>query len=112
MYIPPSQMPAHSRIWIYQSNRQLNDTEMDLISSKAISFLEAWTAHDARLKGSFEIRYRRFLILMNDEKAAGVSGCSIDKSVHFIQSLEKELHLSLLDRMLFAVKNNGAVEVF
>jgi hypothetical protein len=48
---------------------------------------------------------------MIDKNYTEASGCSIDKSVHFIQSLEKEFNITLMDRMLFAYKNNGRVEV-
>jgi len=104
-------MPAHSRVWVYQSDRKLSAAEIEAVSEKTKQFLETWTAHDQKLKASFEIRYNLFLILMIDEKVAGASGCSIDKSVHFIQSLEKEFNFSLLNRMLFAVKKRDSVEV-
>jgi len=35
----------------------------------------------------------------------------IDKSVHFIQKLEKEFSLSLLDRQIFALKEDGGVKL-
>ena len=49
--------------------------------------------------------------MMVDEKQAMASGCSIDKSVHFIMGLENEFNISLTNRMLFAYTNNGT-EVF
>src|SRR3954470_21026295 len=107
MFVPSSELPAHSRIWIYQTNRQLTDEETNSISEKTKKFLESWTAHDNALKAGFEIRYNRFLILMIDEKVAGASGCSIDKSVHFIQSLEKDYQVDFFDRMSFAFKNGN-----
>jgi hypothetical protein len=111
MFVAPSELPGHSRIWIYQSNRLLTDEETKQISEKTQSFLESWTAHNNALKGSFEIRYNRFLILMIDEKTAGASGCSIDKSVHFIQSLEKDYGINFFDRMSFAIKNDDSTEI-
>ena len=111
MYVAVSQMPSHSRVWIYQSNRELTKEEIDTISETTKHFLESWTSHDLALKASFEIIYDRFLVLMIDEKVAGAGGCSIDKSFHFIQSLEKLLDISLLDRMLFAYKKGEKVNV-
>ncbi|HNQ00626.1 MAG TPA: ABC transporter ATPase, partial [Bacteroidia bacterium] len=70
-----------------------------------------WTAHDKALKAGFEIRYNRFIILSIDEKQAAATGCSIDKSVHFIQKLEQELNISLMNRMLFAYKEGDKVKV-
>ncbi len=111
MYSPSVELPDHSRIWIYQSDRELTSEEVDKISASAKQFLESWTAHDAKLQAGFEIRYSRFLILMIDEKVAGASGCSIDKSVHFVQGLEKEFNVSFFDRLKFAYRANDRVEV-
>ncbi|CAN5654021.1 hypothetical protein BH11BAC1_BH11BAC1_30320 [soil metagenome] len=111
MYSDSQNLPAHSRIWIYQCSRELTGDEETLIGDETKRFLESWTAHDKALQAGFEIRYHRFLILMIDEKVAGASGCSIDKSVHFIQSIEKKFGLSLMDRMQFAYKLNDKVEI-
>ena len=56
MTLPFNEMPANSRIWIYQSDRKLNDSELDQIKLKLIDFLKNWTAHGDDLKSSFEIR--------------------------------------------------------
>src|SRR3954466_10284215 len=99
MYVDPSLMPSDSRIWIYQSNRTFSGQEISVIEERAKQFLETWTAHDNALRASFEIRYNHFLLIMIDKNYAQASGCSIDKSVHFIQSLEKEFNITLMDRM-------------
>lgn len=111
MYVSSESLPDHSRIWIYQCSRELTDDEIVSIGTETKLFLEGWTAHNQVLKAGYEFRYNRFLILMIDEKAAGASGCSIDKSVHFIQSLEKKYGVSFMDRMKFAYKEQGRVEV-
>ncbi len=109
MYVISESLPEHSRIWIYQCSRELTNEELDSIGAETKQFLDSWTAHDQALKAGFEIRYHRFLILMIDEKIAGASGCSIDKSVHFIQSLEKKYLVSFFDRMKFAYKDHEMV---
>jgi hypothetical protein len=111
MYVTSETLPDHSRIWIYQCGRELTNEELDSIGADLKQFLEGWTAHNHALKAGYELRYNRFLILMIDEKTAGASGCSIDKSVHFIQSLEKKYGVTLMDRMKFAYKEQGRVEV-
>ena len=111
MLVPSSQLPDHSRIWIYQSSREFTRDEIESISAETENFLQTWTAHDKSLKAGFEIRYNRFLILMIDEKVAGASGCSIDKSVHFVQALEKKYDINFLDRMKFAFDSENGVEV-
>lgn len=104
-------MPANARVWIYQSNRMLNFDEKAIVQQEAENFLNTWTAHNQHLLTSFEIHYDLFLIVMVDEEQANASGCSIDKLVHFIQAIEKKLNISLMNRMLFAYKNQSHVEV-
>lgn len=94
-----SNLPDEARIWVYQANRKLTDAEVTLIASKTADFLEKWTAHGADLKAGFELKYNRFIVIGLNQENASASGCSIDASVHFIQSLEKELDVDLLDKM-------------
>ncbi len=92
-------LPDDSKIWIYQSNRKLSDDEVSEISAKTESFLNQWTAHGKDLEAGFEIRYNRFIVIALNQENASASGCSIDASVYFIQSLEKEYGLDLMDKM-------------
>lgn len=92
-------LPDNSRIWIYQANRKLSDSEISIIKEKTGAFLEQWTAHGADLEAGFEIRHHRFIIMGLNQDNASASGCSIDASVNFIQTLEKELDVDLLDKM-------------
>jgi len=111
MYVAAEKLSPESRIWIYQASRELNPEEISFVKQATGEFLNSWTAHNQALNAGFEIRYNRFLILMVDEKAAGASGCSIDKSVHFIKSLESKFGIDFFDRMRFAYKANDKVEV-
>ncbi|MEZ4875189.1 MAG: ABC transporter ATPase [Flavobacteriaceae bacterium] len=92
-------LPEDSRIWIYQCNRKLTDVEVEFVTKQTKSFLEQWTAHGADLEAGFEIKYNRFIVIGLNQTNASASGCSIDASVHFIQSLEKALGVDLLDKM-------------
>jgi hypothetical protein len=67
-----------SRVWIYQADRQLSDTETLEIQKSLNNFVNTWTAHNNQLSAAAEVRYNRFLILIVDEEQAGASGCSID----------------------------------
>lgn len=92
-------LPDDSRVWIYQSNRKLNDSEIESIHTKTNDFLEQWTAHGKDLEAGFELKYNRFIVIGLNQENASASGCSIDSSVYFIQSLEKEFEIDLLDKM-------------
>lgn len=103
------QFSENSRVWVYQSNRKLTDTETEQIQGQLINFATAWTAHNNQLKAKAEVKYNRFLILVVDEGQAGASGCSIDKSVRFIKQLEEEFHITLLDRFNLAYREGAEV---
>lgn len=104
MLVDFSSLPDTSRIWIYQSNRPFTDEEESEISKALDVFLEDWTAHGSDLKAAYEIRYKRFIVLALDQQYATASGCSIDASVHFIQRLEKQFQIELLDKMNVSFK--------
>ncbi len=112
MLIPFDQLPGTSRIWIFQSDKKLEDKTIDLILQKSNSFLENWTAHNNELHAGATVLHNYFLILAVDENKNDASGCSIDKAFRFVQLLEKELNISLLNRLKVAVMNDGKISVF
>jgi hypothetical protein len=99
----------NSRVWVYQSDRKLTDSEVLQIKILSDNFTTGWTAHNNQLKAKAEIRYNRFLILIVDEGQAGASGCSIDKSVHFMQQIESQYKINLFDRFNLAYKEGDEV---
>lgn len=96
-------------MWVYQSDKKLTDEVVQQIQQQLNSFTAEWTAHNNQLKAKAEIRYNRFLILIVDETQAGASGCSIDKSVRFMQNLEREFNINLFDRFNLAYKQADEV---
>jgi len=103
------QFSENSRVWVYQSDKKLSDSEAQQIQIQLDNFAKSWTAHNNQLKAKGEIRYNRFLILIVDEGQAGASGCSIDKSVHFIKHLEQQYNINLLDRFNLAYRDGNEV---
>ncbi|MCF2876161.1 MULTISPECIES: ABC transporter ATPase [unclassified Tenacibaculum] len=99
MYTEYNNLPNDSRVWIYQADREFTVEEVEHICAKAILFIENWTRHGDDLKGSFTIKYNQFLVLAVDEGFNNVSGCSIDSSVRFVQELEKEMNVDLMNKM-------------
>ena len=99
MTIEFKNLPDDSRVWIYQSNRKFSESEISIIEERTKSFLEQWTAHGADLEAGFETKYNRFIVIGLNQTNVSASGCSIDSSIKFIQSLEKEFDVDLLDKM-------------
>jgi hypothetical protein len=111
MFTEYKNLPNNSRVWIYQSEREFNQKEIEIISAKAEEFINSWTRHGDNLKGSFTIKYNQFLVLAVDENFNTVSGCSIDSSVRFVQQLEKELQLDLMNKMNITFKDNETINL-
>ncbi|AFU70237.1 hypothetical protein P700755_003642 [Psychroflexus torquis ATCC 700755] len=109
MVVDFKELPSSSRVWVFQTNRGFGEDELNEIKPKINDFLERWTVHGQSLQAGYEIRYNRFIVLGLDESQASASGCSIDASVHFIQSLEKEYNVDLLDKMNVSFKNGEFV---
>jgi hypothetical protein len=95
MYVPFESLPEESRIWIYQSNRKFSDDEMTEIETALQAFLQNWAAHGTSLESSYQLKYNRFIILAVNQEVQNATGCSIDASVEFIQSLEKKCDLQI-----------------
>ena len=109
MFVPFDQLRSDSRTWVYLSDRVWNSEEVMEIESAARSFLNEWTAHQQALSASCKTLYQRFLVLAVDQQTVSASGCSIDKSVAFVRGLEERFNCRMMDRMLFAYKQDGAV---
>lgn len=110
MLVPFEKLSESARVWVYPASRILNAEEISMIKEQGARFVEQWTAHGKDLLGSISVRESMFVILAVDESNAQASGCSIDKSVHFIQFLEKELGVSLSDRSLVQFLKDDNVE--
>lgn len=53
MYLSFEKMPSYSRLWIYQSDRELTDSEILSITTVLTSFVKNWESHGNSLISSF-----------------------------------------------------------
>lgn len=107
----PSDFAPSSRVWIYQSNRIFGVAEALEIEKILRSFTKDWNSHGIPVKGWGNLFFGQFLVLMADETATGVSGCSTDSSVRLIKEIEKAFSVSLFDRqsLAFVVKDKTQI---
>lgn len=112
MYLPFESMPEHTRLWIYQADRQFEPSEKILLEKGLRNLCDEWAAHGTPLRTSFSIFFNRFVILSVDERAAGASGCSIDGSVRYLKGLQAELGLDFFDRTQVAFFSKNEVLTF
>jgi hypothetical protein len=98
---------ADSRVWVYQANRIFSLQEALAIEEILNEFADQWKSHGVPVKGAAYLFFGQFIILIADETATGVSGCSTDSSVRMIKDIEKRFGVNLFDRttLAFVVKD-------
>ncbi|MFD2823482.1 ABC transporter ATPase [Lacinutrix iliipiscaria] len=104
MLVDFNTLPEESRVWIYQANRSFTEQEIQDISNKLNLFIENWTAHGSDLQAGHTLVYKRFIVIGLNQNLNHATGCSIDASVHFIQQLEKDYNVDLMDKMNVSYK--------
>lgn len=90
-------LPDHARVWIFAAERTLAPAEREALLGAVDTFLNGWTAHGQPLTCGRDLRHDRFLFVATDERAAGVSGCSIDALTRELRELERRFQTALLD---------------
>lgn len=98
MIVSFDELPNTARVWIYQADRTLDKSDIEVIASEAHSFFDGWAAHGAPLKSSFQVYHNKFLVIAVDESYNQASGCSIDASVGLVKNLEQNLGINFFDR--------------
>lgn len=111
MLVDFNTLPDTSRLWIYMSNKTFSQEQESYITEKMTKFCTRWNHHKNDLKSSFELKYKRFIILAVDESYNEVSGCSINKSIKLMKKFEKELDLDLMNRLNTAFKEGDKMQV-
>jgi hypothetical protein len=103
----PANFAPDSRVWIYQCNRLFTIPEALQAEDLLNQFVNGWQSHGTPVKGFATIFFGQFIIIMADENATGVSGCSTDSSVRVIKEIEKLCGVNMFDRtsLAFLVKN-------
>lgn len=111
MYVDFKDLPDTARIWVYQSDRELDEDQVNAMRSSLRDFIEEWTRHGKDLRGSFTILYDHFIVLGVDESFNQVSGCSIDASTHLFKRFEQEFGIELLNRLNTAFRSGEHINV-
>ena len=101
-HLLPEDFDAGSRVWIYQSSRLFMLSEALEIETMLEDFAANWKSHGTPVKGYGNLFFGQFIILMADETASGVSGCSTDSSVRLIKQIESKFNVNMFDRQMLA----------
>ena len=105
-YLLDGNFHPDSRVWIYQCNRLFSLNEALEIEEMLKEFTLQWKSHGTPVKGEAHLFFGRFIILIADETATGVSGCSTESSVRLVKDMEQKFSVNMFDRttLAFAVK--------
>lgn len=104
-------LPDHSRVWVFASDRALDADQAKTLMSTVDPFLQQWKAHGAELTVGRDWRAGRFLTIAVDQTTAGASGCSIDGLFRALKSLEPKLGASMVTSgLIFYKDSNGVVQ--
>lgn len=111
MYVDFKDLPDTARIWVYQSDRELNSSQTEEMSQVLKDFVDEWTRHGKDLKGSFAILHNHFIVIGVDESFNQVSGCSIDASTHVFKRFEQQFGIDLFNKLNTAFRSGDHINV-
>lgn len=100
-----------SKVWIYQCNRLFSLGEALEIEPMIEAFTGKWLSHGTPVKGAGHLFFGQFIVLIADETATGVSGCSTDSSVRLIKDIEQRFGVQMFDRTSIAFVMNDKVQL-
>ncbi len=103
-------LPDSARLWIYQADTPFREEDLPALRARLQDFVRQWTSHNQQLAAAADVLHRRFIVLAVDERQAGASGCSIDKSVAFMQSLQDEYRTNLFNRLIFTYQDGDEIK--
>lgn len=109
--IIPSDFGDDSRVWIYQSNRRFTDAQQEEINEQLLQFYSQWNSHGTPVKGWASLVFGQFIVVLADEKASHVSGCSTDSMVRVIKSIERQYDTHLFDRLTLTFLVEGDAQM-
>jgi hypothetical protein len=107
--VPFTRLPADARLWVFASEKTLDEAGESKLLAVVDDFLQGWAAHGEPLTSGRELKERRFLGVGVDQTAAQASGCSIDGLYRALRQIEPLLGASLLQsgRVYYRAADGG-----
>ena len=110
-YLLDDNFHPDSRVWIYQASRVFSLQEALEIEELLNEFATQWKSHGTPVKGAAYLFFGQFIVLIADETATGISGCSTDSSVRLIKDIEQRFAVNMFDRTTLAFVVKEKVEL-
>lgn len=100
-------LPDTSKVWVYQANRILLESEIKEISNYLNGQVSIWESHGSPLQASFQFFYDKFLVLGVNTEFQDTSGCSIDTSTRWLKNIQQSLNIDFFDRSIAYFENEN-----
>lgn len=104
------EFPDQSRIWLYQSDRALSESEMEALEKQLLAFSDEWAAHGNKLSASAKVINPYFSILVVNDELVPPTGCSVDTKVNFIKELGQKMNVNFFNRMKVTLEDDGELK--
>ena len=104
-------LPDSSHIWVFQSDRALQQAEIRQLSGFLEAFLQVWRAHGKELQSAYKIVERIFLVVAVNDAIQKATGCSIDLLFRKIGEWERGFGLTFTNRWLTAYRHGGEIKI-
>jgi hypothetical protein len=92
-------LPGHSKVFIFQADKVLEDKDLNLISKELNIFIPEWAAHGSDLRASFKIIENIFVVVGLDESQARASGCSKDALTRCLKEIGTKINVDFFNRL-------------
>lgn len=94
-----SVLPSHSKVFIFQADKVLSDSDLNLITSELNIFIPGWAAHGSDLRADFKVFENIFIVVGLDESQAQASGCSKDALSRCIKDIGSKINVDFFNRL-------------
>ena len=100
-----SELPSNSKVFIYQSDKELNNKELSQIKNLLTDFSTNWQTHGKPVCNSFKL-FNYFICFFVDESSYSTSGCSLDSMVGLVKSIGVKFNIDFFNRNNIAFIDN------
>ena len=101
----------HSKIWLYISSVSIDSLTKKNISSLFKDFVVEWKSHGQPVNGQLKFIKDNLLVVGADYFPDGMCGRAVDAQVRFINQINEEFNLDLLNRTNIALVQQDSIVV-
>lgn len=103
-------LPETAKIWVFPASRKFYAQELPEIIAKIEQFLTEWKNENQPISAAYMIKYDRFIIITADDTELSLGLEAQDSLATFIQSLENNYEIILMDRINVCYKQGEFVQ--